>query len=84
MTLTAFKPPSTAKNFHVCNYRLAHDIGNPPFGHAGEDAIRDWIQAHKTYLTPLASHHQRDVEYFEGNAQFFRLLPRSKATYEPG
>ncbi len=43
---------------------LAHDIGNPPFGHSGEDAL------HAALLR-----HGEDIP-FEGNAQGFRLLTR--------
>ncbi len=43
---------------------LAHDIGNPPFGHSGEDAL------HAALLK-----HGRDIP-FEGNAQGFRVLTR--------
>ncbi len=43
---------------------LAHDIGNPPFGHSGEDAL------HAALLR-----HGKDIP-FEGNAQGFRLLTR--------
>lgn len=41
---------------------LAHDIGNPPFGHSGEDAIETALKRHGLYLP------------FEGNAQGFRIL----------
>ena len=40
LSLTALRPIVLAILFAAC---LAHDIGNPPFGHAGEDAIKDWF-----------------------------------------
>ncbi|MET0287555.1 MAG: dGTP triphosphohydrolase [Polyangiales bacterium] len=50
---------------------LAHDIGNPPFGHGGEDAIQAWFKAHDTQLpAELAA----DFHRFDGNAQGFRTL----------
>lgn len=54
---------------------LAHDIGNPPFGHAGEYAIRGWFQQNPGYLKGLSSDLQRlDLQNFEGNAQGLRVL----------
>lgn len=44
---------------------LAHDIGNPPFGHSGEDAIETALKRHGLEMT------------FEGNAQGFRILTRT-------
>ena len=51
---------------------LAHDLGNPPFGHQGEIAIRNWFNesAHEQLLE-----HQ-DFARFDGNAQTFRLVTR--------
>lgn len=54
---------------------LAHDIGNPPFGHSGEDAICRWAISHREDLK-LAEPEQRDIEKFEGNAQGFRIMAR--------
>ena len=62
---------------------LAHDIGNPPFGHAGEYAIREWFDdaSHGNFLQALSAEEQADVRQFEGNAQGLRLL--TKIDYHP-
>jgi dGTPase len=58
---------------------LAHDIGNPPFGHAGEAAIQHWFNTSAlglSVLARLAPEARADFERFEGNAQTFRILAR--------
>ena len=57
---------------------LAHDIGNPPFGHAGEKAIRQWMQEHEPMLTGLSVDVCTDLMLFEGNAQGFRIAVKTK------
>jgi len=57
---------------------LAHDIGNPPFGHTGEQAIQTWFDAHSdmAFADQLSAAEQADFLLFEGNAQGFRILTR--------
>ncbi|WP_111655391.1 deoxyguanosinetriphosphate triphosphohydrolase [Isoalcanivorax indicus] len=58
---------------------LAHDIGNPPFGHTGERAIRAWFgERGKRYLDTLPPEQASDLAIFEGNAQGFRILTKSE------
>ena len=61
---------------------LAHDIGNPPFGHAGEYAIRDWFdQAYASDYFDFDAQQWADLRQFEGNAQGLRIL--SRLDYHP-
>ena len=53
---------------------LAHDIGNPPFGHRGERAIRAFFERDIDYLSDLTPSERSDLIGFEGNAQGFRVI----------
>ena len=55
---------------------LAHDMGNPPFGHSGEKAIATYFSEgnglqYKSLLTP---DQWNDLIHYEGNANAFTLL----------
>lgn len=66
---------------------LAHDIGNPPFGHSGEDAIRHWAEYAgygKQRVAVLQGSQREDFLNFEGNAQGFRVLTRLQNRDNPG
>lgn len=68
---------------------LAHDIGNPPFGHSGEDAIQQWANKRWPEAGGLPSLFKSDAEWkdvlrFEGNAQGFRILNRLQSRDQRG
>jgi dGTPase len=59
---------------------LSHDIGNPPFGHTGEDAIQEWFKSARAQpvLQQLNPQQQADFTCFEGNAQGFRIITQKE------
>lgn len=59
---------------------LAHDIGNPPFGHSGEKAIGNYFKQGKgkQFRDVLSAEEYQDLIDFEGNANGFKLLTESR------
>jgi len=64
----------------VASAALAHDIGNPPFGHSGEKAIGEYFKNGngQKYKPELTKKQWQDLIEFEGNANGFKILTESK------
>ena len=65
---------------------LAHDMGNPPFGHSGEKAIQSFFidGAGKSLEAEISPQFWSDITHFEGNANAFRLLTHQFQGRRPG
>lgn len=70
----------------VATAALAHDIGNPPFGHSGEKAIGEYFLNGKggKYKKDISDKQWQDLIDFEGNANGFRILTETKEGVEGG
>src|SRR5690606_16056861 len=65
---------------------LAHDIGNPPFGHSGEKAIGEFFKTGQglQYKSQLTAKEYQDLCDFEGNANGFKIVTESRSGREGG
>ena len=65
----------------VASAALAHDIGNPPFGHSGEKAIGQYFSKGKglQFKAQLTAKQYQDLCDFEGNANGFKIVTQSRA-----
>ncbi len=64
---------------------LCHDIGNPAFGHSGEDAIASYFEKNEKDFKSLFSDKQwADFIHFEGNANAIRILTQQQSGKSEG
>ncbi|MDR2205844.1 MAG: dNTP triphosphohydrolase [Flavobacteriaceae bacterium] len=81
-----------SRNFYLHNLSnvvaaacLCHDVGNPAFGHSGEDAIASYFEKNETDLKPKFSEKEwADLVNFEGNANAIRVLTHQKQGKDEG
>lgn len=79
--------PVTSSDFADVVYAacLAHDIGNPPFGHSGENAFRDFFEKCELQIfAGLTERQKADLLTFEGNAEGFRILTNDHPSQNTG
>lgn len=64
----------------VASAALAHDIGNPPFGHSGEKSIGEYFKTGNgnRFRSQLTKKEWQDLIDFEGNANGFHLLNKTR------
>jgi len=81
-----------AQNFYQHNLQnviaaacLCHDVGNPAFGHSGEDAIASYFEKNEADLKPKFSEKEwADLVNFEGNANAIRVLTHQQNGKDDG
>ncbi|GAB0157421.1 deoxyguanosinetriphosphate triphosphohydrolase [Chryseobacterium sp. Alg-005] len=81
-----------SKNFYLHNLGnviaaacLCHDVGNPAFGHSGEDAIASYFEKNEKDLKPKFSEKEwADLVNFEGNANAIRVLTHQQQGKDEG
>lgn len=81
-----------SKNFYLYNLNnviaaacLCHDIGNPAFGHSGEDAIASFFEKNESELKPKFTEKEwADLVNFEGNANAIRILTHKQTGKDEG
>lgn len=82
----------TAQNFYQHNLQnviaaacLCHDVGNPAFGHSGEDAIASYFEKNEGDLKPKFNEKEWvDLVNFEGNANAIRVLTHQQNGKDEG
>lgn len=56
---------------------LIHDLGNPPYGHFGETAIKKFfVNFFKSHSSSLSNQEKEDLQNFDGNVQTFRICKK--------
>ncbi|SIP86237.1 dGTPase [Chryseobacterium sp. RU37D] len=81
-----------ARNFYLYNLGnviaagcLCHDVGNPAFGHSGEDAIASYFERNESDLKPKFNEKEwADLVNFEGNANAIRVLSQQQQGKDAG
>lgn len=81
-----------ARNFYLHNLHnviaaacLCHDVGNPAFGHSGEDAIASYFEKNENGLkSKFAEKEWADLVNFEGNANAIRVLTHQQNGKDEG